>query len=197
MILTIILFRIFSNSICPPGGSWASLGHPRPPPGPPRASGSTKMPPDTMRILAKTAEESNSLRAQKIKVLTAKPCGTSRKRPSKSWYSFEKWICVFTMLGTVCPSTFSGHGFYEVSVSQTLKIFRKRSPKFEHVWRFGRHTLHHSRTPAISGSTFFPLEAAGKGWKSTGDSCESCGRNGSRNVGSNPCSLRPSHDDAR
>ena len=67
------------------------------------------------------------------------------------------------MLGTVCPSTFSGHGFYEVSVSQTLKIFRKRSPKFEHVWRFGRHTLHHSRTPAISGSTFPPLRPQAKG----------------------------------
>ena len=85
----------------------------------------------------------------------------SRKRPYKSQYSFTKWICVFTMLGTVCPSTFSGHGFYEVSVSQTLKFFRKRSPKFEHVWRFGRHTLHHSRTPAISGSTFLTPESAG------------------------------------
>ena len=141
----------------PPGALPARPDYSRPPPGPPRASGSTKMHPDTMRILAKPAEKPYSLRAQKIKVLTAKPCGTSRKRPSKSWYSFEKWIFVFTMLGTVCPSTFSGHGFYEVSVSQTLKNFRKRSPKFEHVWRFGRHTLHHSRTPAISGSTFLPL----------------------------------------
>ena len=56
----------------------------RPPPGPPRASGSTKMPPFSICVLAKPAEKPYSLRAQKIKVLTAKPCGTSRKRPSKS-----------------------------------------------------------------------------------------------------------------
>ena len=155
------------------------------------------MPPFSICVLAKPAEKPYSLRAQKIKVLTAKPCGTSRKRPSKSWYSFEKWIFVFTMLGTVCPSTFSGHGFSEVSVSQTLKIFRKRSPKFEHVWRFGRHTLHHSRTPAISGATFLPPESAGSSWLPSGDRSVSSVSNGSRDVGSNPCTLRPSHDDAR
>ena len=68
----------------PPGALPARPDYSRPPPGPPRASGSTKMPPFLICVLAKPAEKPYSLRAQKIKVLTAKPCGTSRKRPSKS-----------------------------------------------------------------------------------------------------------------
>ena len=68
----------------PPGALPAPPATSRPPPGPPRASGSTKMPPFFICVLAKPAEKPYSLRAQKIKVLTAKPCGTSRKRPSKS-----------------------------------------------------------------------------------------------------------------
>ena len=43
------------------------------------------------------------------------------------------------MLRVICPSTFPGRGIYEVSVSQTPIFFGFRSPKFEHVSRFGRH----------------------------------------------------------
>ena len=94
--MLIFIKNFNKNSSFP--ASWASWeapgGPPRalparpdyswPPPGPPRASGSTKMPPDAICILAKTAEESHSLRAQKMKVLTAKTCWTSRKPPSTS-----------------------------------------------------------------------------------------------------------------
>ena len=67
------------------------------------------------------------------------------------------------MLGTVCPSAFAGNGIYEVSVLQTLIIFRFCSSKIEHVSHFGRHTLHHSHALAISGSLFGPKKQATHG----------------------------------
>ena len=73
-----------------------------------------------------------------LMVLRAKWLETYRKWPSKSWYSFANRFLFFAMLRVICPSTFPGRGIYEVSVSQTPKIFGYRSPKFQHVWRIGR-----------------------------------------------------------
>ena len=52
-------------------------------------------------------------------------------------------------------------------------------------------------TPALFGSTFWPFRAAYISWLPSDESCVPSEVNGSRDVGWNPCTLRPSQDDAR
>ena len=77
-------------------------------------------------------------------------------RCQKSLLNLE--IC--RLYSTFFPSAFAGNGIYESSDSHTLIFVGIGSSNFEHVWNFGRHTLHHSRALAISGSTFGPQKTS-------------------------------------